>query len=576
MLTPNLLSRQLTKDNFLKNPPVKFVAGGFLSKTLFFCVQKAGKHQYWMLTSLQLDVIMFNIIFKSLKNFKSNNLFPASRSNFGQPYSVSRIFYAIPKMRHMPKKRSYIMDKKIKKSLALRTTKFLHILVSTALFCLCWALYYNLGDGRYERIGYTVAGGVIFLVLVLLLGRIYDIYSVGSSRVSYLVYSHGLTFLIIDALAYVIISLVLFRPVNPLPLICLFTAHVIWSVVWSLFENWLYFKVSPPRRTVIIYDDPKELYKLNEVERVKRKFNVVKQIHASVGEEALTEELNEAEIVFLTGVETETRSFIIKECVVKGIQCYVMPRVGDILIYGADQMHTFSVPFLRVQRAAPVPEYLFVKRLIDIVASLLAIIILSPFMLVTAIAIKLYDRGPVLYKQVRLTKNYKKFNVLKFRSMRVDAEKDGVARLSTEHDDRITPVGKIIRKIRFDELPQLFNILKGDMTIVGPRPERPEIAEQYEKEIPSFGLRLQVKAGLTGYAQVYGKYNTEPYDKLKMDLIYINNMSLGEDIRLMFATVKILFIPESTEGIADGQTTASHIEKEPVTETEKKEEQSIQ
>jgi len=144
--------------------------------------------------------------------------------------------------------------------------------------------------------------------------------------------------------------------------------------------------------------------------------------------------------------------------------------------------------------------------------------------------------------------------------MRVDAEKDGVARLSTEHDDRITPIGKIIRKIRFDELPQLFNILKGDMTIVGPRPERPEIAEQYEKEIPSFGLRLQVKAGLTGYAQVYGKYNTEPYDKLKMDLLYINNMCLGEDIRLMFATVKILFMPESTEGIADGQVTASHVE----------------
>jgi lipopolysaccharide/colanic/teichoic acid biosynthesis glycosyltransferase len=145
--------------------------------------------------------------------------------------------------------------------------------------------------------------------------------------------------------------------------------------------------------------------------------------------------------------------------------------------------------------------------------------------------------------------------------MRVDAEKDGVARLASANDNRITPVGKLIRKIRFDELPQLFNILRGDMTIVGPRPERPEIAEQYEKEIPSFGLRLQVKAGLTGYAQVYGRYNTEPYEKLKMDLIYINNMSLGEDIRLMFATIKILFLPESTEGIAEGQTTAARVEK---------------
>ena len=141
--------------------------------------------------------------------------------------------------------------------------------------------------------------------------------------------------------------------------------------------------------------------------------------------------------------------------------------------------------------------------------------------------------------------------------MRVDAERDGVARLSTANDDRITPVGKFIRACRFDELPQLFNILKGDMTIVGPRPERPEIASQYAETIPSFPLRLQVKAGLTGLAQVYGKYNTDPYDKLRMDLMYINRMSLLYDIQLILATVKGLFMKESTSGIADGQTTAA-------------------
>ena len=127
----------------------------------------------------------------------------------------------------------------------------------------------------------------------------------------------------------------------------------------------------------------------------------------------------------------------------------------------------------------------------------------------------------------------------------MDAEKDGVARLSTgENDDRITPIGHFIRSCRIDELPQLINILKGDMTIVGPRPERPEIAAEYEKEIPEFALRLQVKAGLTGYAQIYGKYNTTPYDKLLMDLQYIAKPSLAEDLKIMFATVKILFLPE--------------------------------
>jgi lipopolysaccharide/colanic/teichoic acid biosynthesis glycosyltransferase len=157
---------------------------------------------------------------------------------------------------------------------------------------------------------------------------------------------------------------------------------------------------------------------------------------------------------------------------------------------------------------------------------------------------------------VRLTKNGKEFEVLKFRSMIQDAEKDGVARLAKDSDDRITPVGKIIRMIRFDELPQLFNILKGDMSFVGPRPERPEIAKQYEKEMPEFALRLQVKAGLTGYAQVYGKYNTPPYDKVQMDLMYIANQSIFEDLKLMLMTFKILFVPSSTEGVDSNQTTA--------------------
>ena len=168
-----------------------------------------------------------------------------------------------------------------------------------------------------------------------------------------------------------------------------------------------------------------------------------------------------------------------------------------------------------------------------------------------AIAVRA-DGGPAFYRQVRLTRDGKPFEVLKFRSMRVDAEKDGVARLAAKDDDRITPVGQFIRKVRLDELPQLINILRGDMSIVGPRPERPELAEQYARELPEFSLRLQAKAGLTGYAQVYGKYNTTPYDKLQMDLMYIANPSFWEDLRIIFATIKILFLPESTEGV-DGE-----------------------
>ena len=236
---------------------------------------------------------------------------------------------------------------------------------------------------------------------------------------------------------------------------------------------------------------------------------------------------------------------------------YLIPRIGDVLMSGAQQMHMFHLPMLRVGRYNPSPWHTIAKRTFDVVSAGMLLLVISPVMLVTAIAIKMTDGGPVFYKQRRLTQNGEEFDVLKFRSMRVDAEKDGVARLSSgDNDDRITPVGHFIRKVRIDELPQLLNIIGGSMSVVGPRPERPEIASQYEEQIPEFKLRLQAKAGLTGYAQVYGKYNTTPYDKLQMDLLYIAHPSFWEDLRIIFATIKILFVPESTEGVAKGQQTA--------------------
>ena len=182
-------------------------------------------------------------------------------------------------------------------------------------------------------------------------------------------------------------------------------------------------------------------------------------------------------------------------------------------------------------------------------------------MLITAIAIKVYDRGPVFYKQKRLTIGRREFYVYKFRSMVVNAENDGVARLAKQNDSRITPVGRLIRKIRLDELPQIFNVIKGDMSIVGPRPERPEIAAQYEKYIPEFKYRLKMKAGITGYAQVLGRYNTDPYDKLMWDLMYIAGYSFLLDIRLIMMTIKVLFIPESTQGVGKKEVTAQRKKK---------------
>ena len=287
------------------------------------------------------------------------------------------------------------------------------------------------------------------------------------------------------------------------------------------------------------------------------RFDVRKSVHIS----QFTEDMScikNAQAVFLASIHSHERNQIIKYCVANDIEVFILPRIGDVIMTGAKKVHMLHLPVMKLERYNPKFEFLLIKRLFDIIVSGVALIILSPVMLIVAVIIKLTDGGPVFYKQVRLTKNAREFNVLKFRSMRVDAEKDGVARLSTgSKDTRVTPIGRFIRKVRIDELPQLINIIKGDMSIVGPRPERPQIMEQYEKELPEFELRLQAKAGLTGYAQVYGKYNTTPYNKLEMDLMYIANPSLLEDLKIMFATIKILFIPESTEGVAEGKITAS-------------------
>lgn len=462
------------------------------------------------------------------------------------------------------------MNKKMRKTLIMRGWKLLHILVITALFILCAYFYYVPYLGIAKSQAYLMAAALVYFVMILLLGRIYRIYMVGTSRIRQLLYSQGLTILLSTGIGYVAVCIFKLMFVNPLPLLGMMAVQLAWCALWCFLANRMYFRMNKPKKTVVIYAKESDLRALREIEHFDRKFEVIRQVQDPGQHGDLERLLVDADTVFLAGADLDTRNAIVKYCVNRGIQCYFPPRVGDVLIAGSDHMQAFSVPLVRVQRKAPSAEYLAFKRGFDIFASCLAIILTSPFMLVTAIAIKAYDKGPVLYKQVRLTKDRREFKVLKFRSMRVDAEKDGVARLSTENDDRITPVGKIIRKIRFDELPQLFNILKGEMTIVGPRPERPEIAEQYEKEIPSFGLRLQVKAGLTGYAQVYGRYNTEPYDKLKMDLMYINHMSVAEDLRIMLATVKVLFMKESTEGIEEGQTTASHKEQ-----SEEKEMQNV-
>lgn len=443
-----------------------------------------------------------------------------------------------------------------KHEIGLRFIKLINLLCMVAAFGVTWFFYYKYQMYIMFYFWGDVAIIAFFAVVYFYFGKTYDAFVISHYRIFDIIASQTLALLFSDGLLYVVTVLLCKHIPNPFPLLLCLVDQISISIIWSCIAHWTYFKWFPARKSIVIYDSRRGMKDLIEEYGLSKKFNVVKT--ASV-EECLDDlsMIDDMEVVFLSGIHSHDRNFILKYCLYEKKQVYVIPRIGDVIMSGAKQVHMFHLPMMRVQRYNPRPGYLILKRVFDIVASLLGLILLSPVFLITAIAIKASDKGPVFYKQERLTKNGKRFMIHKFRSMRVDAEKDGVARLSSgDKDDRITPVGRFIRKCRIDELPQLIDILVGNLSVVGPRPERPEIAEEYMKEIPEFQLRLQAKAGLTGYAQVYGKYNTTPYDKLQMDLMYIAHPSFAEDIRICFATFKILFTSESTEGVAEGQTTA--------------------
>lgn len=439
----------------------------------------------------------------------------------------------------------------------LRAAKILNILLAAVPVLLAWVLSYGLNDGLYSEWKPIALVLGVFIVLYVTYGRIYGSFYVSMVRISEMVYSQCLALIMSDCLLYVVLCLVCRRFIAVWPMGAALAVQIILSIIWCVAAHKWYFRTYPPKRTAIVYDHGERVDELIGAYGLRKKYNVILSEHAKQCIENDCEAIRDMETVFLCGVHSKDRNRILKYCVEHSITAYVLPRIGDILMSGGQRVNLFHLPFIRVDRYDPTPEYLLIKRLFDVTVSAIALIVLSPVMLITALTVKLTDGGPVFYKQRRLTKNGKEFDVLKFRSMRQDAEKDGVARLSTgDADPRITPVGHVIRKLRIDELPQLLNILGGSMSIVGPRPERPEIAVQYEKELPEFSLRLQAKAGLTGYAQVYGKYNTTPYNKLQMDLMYIAHPSFFEDLRIIFATIKILFLPESTEGVSEGMETA--------------------
>ncbi len=449
-------------------------------------------------------------------------------------------------------------EKTFRRGMEVRITKGLNLLGMTVPFIIMWYTCY--ADKLYvtfEMQGHWLVI-LLFMLLYVLIGRVYNAFTVSYEGMSEMVYSQFLSFLETDGVMYIVAWLLIRRPPRVLPMVMVLGVQLLFSFLWSyLVQRW-YFRVFPANKTVVVYDMRQELPSLIEEYKLTKKYGVVASVSA---EDCMADLsiLDSADTVFLTGVHSHDRNTIAKYCMLHNIRLLLIPRVGDLLLAGAKRRNMFHLLMLQVEPFLPSLEYLVGKRAGDLLLSLVGLLLTSPLLLLTALCIKLEDGGPIIYSQRRLTKGGRTFFIYKFRSMRPDAEDDGVARLSTgERDARITRVGRIIRKVHIDELPQLINVIKGDLSLVGPRAERPEIAAEYAKTLPEFSLRLQVKAGLTGYAQVFGKYNTSPYDKLLMDLMYIANAGILEDIRILFLTLKVLFLARNTEGVAPGSTTALH------------------
>lgn len=435
--------------------------------------------------------------------------------------------------------------------------------LALGMFLVVWLNYVSNNNHTGFLMGYGNIGlaSILYVLLFAFNGKFLHAFKIGVERKSKQLASIVLTLLVTD-LFEVFVSITILNNFRYFfdfawRYILLFFVQslVLALVVIGMVD--LYRKLIKPLPLIIIHGEQKNdiLMKLNQI---PQKYQVEFSIRYDDPNLNLEEIVTNCTSILVNDVPEDVENQIVKLCFEKNKRIYVVPQLADIILKASDNLNVIDTPLYLNRNLGMSFRQRFIKRTMDILLSGLAVIVLSPVFLITSIAIKLEDGGPVLFRQERITKNNKHFMILKFRSMIVDAEKDGCPNPAGKKDDRITKVGRVIRACRIDELPQLFNILSGNMSIVGPRPERYEHVEKYTNDIPEFKYRSKVKGGLTGYAQVYGKYNTAPIDKLKLDLIYITNYSIVLDFQILFETMKILFQKESTQGFDDSKAKEMH------------------
>lgn len=438
---------------------------------------------------------------------------------------------------------------------------FFKLINSSIIVCIHSVMFFYVLFIKYNKILEAPLDSGGYLMIALYTGMLIGMFNImGALRVGYnkkfnIIMSHIISLVIVNVVAYLQLSLIhrAFLPV--LHIFLLTVVQIVISVIWTYIVFKLDKKYITVKNMILVYGDKKAeelVYKILEREDRYRICETVQYNSATYFSESnfeyVKERIKNYNAVVICRLESSVRNDLLKFCYENDIEVYLPPRISDIIIRGANELDQFDSPLIVCRNCSLTLGQAIIKRVFDIVISLVGIILSSPIMIAVAIAIKVNDGGPIIFKQKRVTLNEKEFDIYKFRSMIVDAEKNNQVIPATNDDPRITPIGKIIRKLRFDELPQLFNILKGDMSFVGPRPERIEHHLDYSKQIPEFAYRTKVKAGLTGYAQVMGKYNTSPYDKLLLDLTYIQKFSFFLDLKIILLTTKIIFMKESTEG----------------------------
>ena len=429
--------------------------------------------------------------------------------------------------------------------------KILLVVAAVGLYVGTFKMFYEVPRLLFKD-NYVI--GVIHFLVFVTLSVSYNAYAIGMLRLRELIYSYALAIVLANFTGWAQLSLMLHHFISLPPMLLLTAVQMASGVLIYIAGNSIYFKLRPPRAALAILANPEDDRRvLKKFLKESRRYRIAAYCHETDGWERIARAIDGQPLVLMFGHGShDMRVRVIRYCYETNKRLLMIPNVDEIFVQCADRCQIDDIPAFLFRNRQMTSEQRIIKRLVDIVGSAAGLIVLSPVMLITAAAIRIHDGGPVIFRQTRLTQGGRTFQLMKFRSMVVDAEKRG-PELATSLDSRITPVGRWIRMLRIDELPQLFNILKGDMSIVGPRPERPELTEEYCRIYPEFRYRLKVKAGLTGYAQVFGRYNTLFEDKVKLDLLYIQHFSLIFDFYIMISTIKVLFMPSSTAGVDEEQ-----------------------